>query len=33
LGPASLWITWIDADQAREVRLETEQIGRPVGNG
>jgi general secretion pathway protein I len=33
LYAVSVWITWTDDDQTRQVRLDTEQIGQPVGSG
>ena len=33
LYAVSVWITWIDDNHTREVRLDTEQIGQPVGSG
>jgi general secretion pathway protein I len=29
----SVWITWGEGDNAREVRLDTEQIGQPLASG
>jgi hypothetical protein len=33
LYAVNVWITWTDDDHTREVRLDTEQIGQPVGSG
>jgi general secretion pathway protein I len=33
LFAVSIWITWGEGDNTREVRLDTEQIGQPSGNG
>ena len=33
LFAVSIWITWSEGDNTREVRLDTEQIGKPIGNG
>lgn len=33
LYAVSVSITWTDSDQTRQVQLDTEQIGQPVGSG
>lgn len=33
LYSVSVWITWSEDEHIREVRLDTEQIGQPAGNG
>ena len=33
LYAVTVWISWPDGDHTREVRLDTEQIGQPVGGG
>jgi general secretion pathway protein I len=33
LYAVSVWITWTEDEQNREVRLDTEQIGQPAGRG
>ena len=31
LYAVTVWVTWTEGDRTREVRLDTEQIGQPVG--
>ncbi|HVC59330.1 MAG TPA: type II secretion system protein [Acetobacteraceae bacterium] len=33
LYAVSVWITWTEDGRTREVRLDTEQVGQPVGGG
>jgi general secretion pathway protein I len=33
LYAVSVWVTWTEDNQNREVRLDTEQIGQPAGRG
>jgi len=33
LYAVTVWITWFEGDQTRDVRLDTEKIGQPMGGG